>query len=103
MIINGFTRGDLVDWHRRYWGANNAILVAAGDFQREDMLQKLEETFGQWRDAEEAVPPIPEVTQAAEAGVYMIEPEVIPNQGVIRIGSKLSIFRLQNVTTKFLG
>jgi predicted Zn-dependent peptidase len=86
VIINGFTRADLVDWHRRYWGANNAILVVAGDFQREEMLQKLEETFGQWPDAEEAVPPIPEVTQAAGAGVYMIEPEVIPNQGVIRIG-----------------
>jgi zinc protease len=50
------------------------------------MLEKLEGTFGQWGDAEEAVPPIPEVTQAAAAGVYMIEPEVIPNQGVIRIG-----------------
>lgn len=86
MIINGITRGDLFDWHRRYWGANNAILVVAGDFDRAEMLQKLEETFGQWGDAEEAVPPIPEVTQAAAAGVYMIEPEVIPNQGVIQIG-----------------
>jgi zinc protease len=84
--INGMNRGDLFDWHRRYWGANNAMLVVAGDFDREEMLQKLEETFGQWGDAEEAVPAIPEVTQAASAGVYMIEPEVIPNQGVIQIG-----------------
>jgi zinc protease len=50
------------------------------------MLEKLESTLGRWSDAEEAVPPIPEIAQAAEAGVYMIEPEVIPNQGVIRIG-----------------
>ncbi len=28
-----------------------------------------------WVTAEEGVPPIPEVTQAASAGVYMIEPE----------------------------
>jgi predicted Zn-dependent peptidase len=85
-IINGINRRDLFDWHRRYWGANNSILVVAGDFDRAEMLQKLEETFGQWGDAEEAVPPIPEVAQAAPAGVYMIEPEVIPNQGVIQIG-----------------
>ena len=86
VTINGINRGDLFAWHRRYWGANNAILIVAGDFDRDEMLQKLEETLGQWPDAEAAVPPIPEVTQAAAAGVYMIEPEVIPNQGVIRIG-----------------
>ncbi len=51
-IVNGFNRRDLVDWHRRYWGANNAILIVVGDFDREEMLQKLEETFGQWGDAE---------------------------------------------------
>ena len=85
-IVNGLTRQDLADSHRRYWGANNAILVVAGDFDRAEMLERLEATFGTWGDAETAVPPIPEVTQAAAAGVYMIEPEVVPNQGVIRIG-----------------
>jgi len=85
-MVNGLVREDLVNWHRKYWGANNAILVVAGDFNRAEMLRKLENTFGGWGDAEDAEPPIPEVTQVAEAGVYMIEPEVIPNQGVIRIG-----------------
>jgi predicted Zn-dependent peptidase len=85
-MVNGFSRQDLVGWHRRYWGANNAILIVAGDFDRDEMIQKLEETFGTWTDAVRAEPPIPEVSQAAAAGVYMIEPEVIPNQGVIRIG-----------------
>jgi predicted Zn-dependent peptidase len=85
-IVNGFVRRDLISWHRKYWGANNAILVVAGDFNKAEMMEKLEATLGRWSDAEEAVPAIPEVSQVAEAGVYMIEPEVIPNQGVIRIG-----------------
>lgn len=85
-IVNGIVRRDLLAWYRKYWGANNAILVVSGDFNKTEMLEGLEGTFGQWRDAEKAVPPIPEVRQAATAGVYMIEPEVIPNQGVIRIG-----------------
>ncbi len=85
-IVNGFVRRDLISWHRRYWGANNAILVVAGDFNKAEMMEMLEATLGRWSDAEEAVPAIPEVAQEAEAGVYMIEPEVIPNQGIIRIG-----------------
>ncbi len=85
-IVNGLVRRDLVNWHRKYWGANNAILIVSGDFDRAEMLARLEETFGRWADAEKAVPRIPDVEQAATGGVYMIEPEVVPNQGVIQIG-----------------
>ena len=84
--INGITRDDLIAWHKKYWGANNAILVVTGDFKKAEMLQKLEATLGKWRMAEKAVPPIPKVQQAAKAGIYMVQPEVIPNQGIIRIG-----------------
>lgn len=85
-MVKGIVRNDLVNWHKKYWGANNGILIVSGDFKKDDMLRKLEDTFGKWHNAEKAVPNIPEVKQAAKAGVYMIEPEVIPNQGVIRIG-----------------
>jgi len=84
--VNSITREDLIAWHKKYWGANNAILVVTGDFKKAEMLQKLEATIGKWRTAEKAVPPIPKVQQAAKAGVYMVQPEVIPNQGIIQIG-----------------
>ena len=84
--VTGITRDDLVAWHKKYWGANNAILVVSGDFKKAEMIQKLEATFGKWRNAEKAMPPIPKVQQAAKAGVYMVQPEVTPNQGIIRIG-----------------
>jgi predicted Zn-dependent peptidase len=84
--ITAITRADLVAWHKKYWGANNAILVVSGDFKKADMMKKLEATFGKWRKAEKAVPAIPRVQQASKAGVYMVQPEVIPNQGIIRIG-----------------
>jgi zinc protease len=84
--VSSITRNDLVEWHRKYWGSNNSILVVTGDFKKAEMLQKLEATFGQWRAAEKAVPPIPPMQQAAKGGVYMIQPEVIPNQGIIQIG-----------------
>ena len=85
--VNSIMRDDLVAWHNRYWGANNAILAVSGDFRKAEMLQKLEATFGQWRKAEKATPPVPKVQQAAAAGVYMVQPEgASPNQGIIRMG-----------------
>ncbi len=85
--INSITRDDLVKWYEKYWGAANAILIVSGDFKKAEMLQKLETTFGKWRKAEKAEPPIPQVQQAAKAGVYMVQPESqTPNQGIIRMG-----------------
>ena len=85
--VNSITRNDLIAWHKKYWGANNAILVVSGDFKKAEMLQKLEATFGKWRTAEKAVIPVPKVQQASKAGVYMVQPEgASPNQGIIRLG-----------------
>ena len=85
--INGLTRNDLVAWHKKYWGSNNAILVVSGDFKKAEMLQKLEATFGKWRAAEKASPAWPKPEQAAKAGVYMVQPQgASPNQGIIQIG-----------------
>jgi predicted Zn-dependent peptidase len=88
--INNITRADVVAWHKKYWGANNAILVVAGDFTKAEMLQKLEGAFGKWKPAEaKAMPNYPKVTgMAANPGVYMVQPlGATPNQGVVRIGT----------------
>jgi predicted Zn-dependent peptidase len=88
--INNITRDDVVAWHKKYWGANNAILVVAGDFKKAEMLQKLDATFGKWRNADtKAVPNYPKVAGlASKPGVYMVQPEgATPNQGVIRVGT----------------
>lgn len=85
--INNIARADLVAWHKKYWGANNAVLVVAGDFTRAEMLGKLEATFGKWRNAEKATPPWPKVEQTTKPGVYMVQPQgMTPNQGIIQIG-----------------
>ena len=88
--LNNITRDDVVAWHKKYWGANNAILVVAGDFKKAEMLQKLEATFGKWRSADtKATPNYPKVSGlASKPGVYMVQPEgATPNQGVIRVGT----------------
>jgi predicted Zn-dependent peptidase len=88
--IGNITRNDVVAWHKKYWGSNNAILVVTGDFKKAEMLAKLEATFGKWRAAEaKATPNWPKVAGlAAKPGVYMVQPlGATPNQGVIRVGT----------------
>ena len=82
----GITTADLTAWHKKYWGANNAILIISGDFTKAEMLQRLEASFGKWANADKAVPPIPKVEQATKGGVYMVQPDAPTNQGVIQIG-----------------
>jgi predicted Zn-dependent peptidase len=70
--VNSITRDDVVAWHKKYWGANNAILVVTGDFAKADMLQKLEATFGKWRnaDAKATHQSVIDVMQGAQAAGY---------------------------------
>ncbi len=85
--ISSITRDDLVAWHRKYWGANNAMLVISGGFDKAEMVKKLEATFGKWRHAEKAVPAWPVAEQPTKPGVYMVQPQgAVPNQGIIYIG-----------------
>ena len=44
--LRAITRDDLYDHYRRYYLPNNAIVVAAGDFQADDLFAKIESAFG---------------------------------------------------------
>ena len=46
--IANISREDLVDFHGRYFYPNNIILGVAGDFEREEVISKLEEIFKEW-------------------------------------------------------
>ena len=84
---SGITRDDLAAWHKKYWGANNAILV---------VVRRLQEG----RDAAEARGDVRQVgarprrpcrrsrrsSRPRRPGVYMVQPQVPSNQGIIQIG-----------------
>ncbi len=57
--LQTMTRDDLLGFYRRYYAPNNAVIVAAGDFDTAVMLQRIREQFG-------AIPagnPLPPVTR----------------------------------------
>lgn len=44
--LRAITRQDLYDYYRNHYVANNAIVALAGDFEAQEMLEKLEKVYG---------------------------------------------------------
>ncbi len=64
--LSAITRGDLVEFHRKYYRPNNAVLSLVGDLAPEEAQQWVTKTFGGWTAS--SIPPaklpaIPELTQ----------------------------------------
>jgi zinc protease len=61
--INVISRENLVEFHRRRFVPNNAVLVVGGDIRRDAALARIEELFGAWQPgdvptAEFPAPPV---------------------------------------------
>jgi len=83
--VKSIGREDLIDFHGSLLNPANMVLVAAGDFDKEAMLAKLNTTFGQLTGAPQAFPPVPQPTWKPKPGVYLVnKPDV--NQGRVSIG-----------------
>jgi zinc protease len=83
--VDGITRDDLVAFHHRIVAPVNMVVAVAGDFQRADMLARLNGTLGAWKEKGEAVPPVPQPGAGAVPGVYLINKSDV-NQGRVSIG-----------------
>jgi zinc protease len=60
--VNAATREEVAAFHRASFIPNDAVLVVGGDFNRDEMLRRIEGLFGAWargesRDAEFPAPP----------------------------------------------
>jgi predicted Zn-dependent peptidase len=59
--IGRISRDDLVEFHKRYFGPNNAMLAVWGDFDTKKMIQKIEQAFRGWERVNLDFPKVPEV------------------------------------------
>lgn len=83
--VDGITRDDLVAFQRRLAEPVNMVVAVSGDFQRADMLARLDKTLGAWKEKGQAVPAVPQPGAGAAPGVYLVDkPDV--NQGRVSIG-----------------
>ncbi|MCH7871262.1 MAG: insulinase family protein [Planctomycetes bacterium] len=85
--LGAITRNDMFEFHRRYIHPGNMIVHVAGDFDRKEMLAKLDKAFGNWPAGETGPTSVPSPDFTPKPGVYMVHKEDV-NQGRIAIGHK---------------
>jgi predicted Zn-dependent peptidase len=77
--VDSLTRADLEAFHQKWFQPKNFIVAASGDFDRDQMVGKLEALFGNWPFSGATPPPIPTNTVFAKSAVYLVDKDV--NQG----------------------
>jgi len=77
--LKSISREDLAAFHRKWFCPSNFVVSVSGDFDRADMIQKLEKLFSQWPYTGQTPPTIPTNTQFAKPGVFIVNKDV--NQG----------------------
>ena len=79
------TRQEMIDFHHRFFRADNTILAVSGHFDRPALLRQLNKIFGQATAASRlALPVIPQPAQTYKAEVLYGKKDV--NQSVVRMG-----------------
>ena len=77
--VDAIKRADLEKFHQQWFHPANFVVAASGDFDRDQMVRKLEALFAGWPFQGEAPAPIPTNSTFAATGVYLVDKEV--NQG----------------------
>ena len=83
--INSITRDDLVAFYQKFFRPNNVILGVLGDFNSDEMLVKIQETFKGWEPAAIALPEKPQIPEAYGKRIALVNKDDV-NQTNIRMG-----------------
>ncbi|WP_233992640.1 M16 family metallopeptidase [Salinibacter altiplanensis] len=84
--VDRIERQDLVDFHDQYVHPNNVILSVWGDFDADQMEQKLRRQFGDWEAPTDFEPPTPPEPDAERAHSVNFVQKSDVNQSNIRMG-----------------
>ncbi len=81
--VQGITRSDIETFHRKWFYPANFVVAVNGDFDRAQMVEKLEKLFADWPFVGDKPAEIPTNTVFAAPGVYLVDKDV--NQGRVSI------------------
>jgi len=89
--IDATTRDRLLEFHRSEFVANNAVLIVAGDVDRDSLLPQIESLFGGWQPGDVSGNDFPDPPQRASRAAYLVDRPgsaqaniVIANAGIMR-------------------
>lgn len=82
--VEAITGDDIASFHRRWFRPQNFVVAVSGDFDRAEMLAKLEKLFGGQPQGGAGPSPVPTNTTFCAPGIYLVnKPDV--NQGRVSI------------------
>lgn len=81
--VQSITRDELIAFHRKWFHPANFTLAVSGDFDRTDVIARLESLLADWPFTGDKAPPIPTDTRIAPPGLYIVDKDV--NQGRVSI------------------
>ncbi len=83
--VDSIQRSDLVAFQGRLLNPKDIVVAVTGDFEKADMIRRLNATIGGISARAEPVPDVPQPTATPKPAVYLVnKPEV--NQGRVSIG-----------------
>lgn len=84
--LENIDRESLVQFHEQYFRPDNIILGIVGDFDTDEMRDRIQQAFGDWPPSEgRAEPNRPEVEQAKTGGIFLVDQPQL-TQSFIQIG-----------------
>ena len=104
--LTSLTRADLVAFHKRWFGANNAVLAIVGDVTPDQAFAVAEKTFGNWGKAEVGATTLGDVPPPTRRVVVVDRPGAVQTE--IRVGNiglprKHKDFLALDIALKILG
>ena len=81
--IKAVTRDDLLAWHKKYYQPNNILLGVSGDFNSQEIRQKIEAVFGDLpKGSDFSAPPVAYQKETAP-GYYFIEKSDVNQANIV--------------------
>ncbi len=81
--LESIRREDLLAFHHEWVHPQNFIVSVSGDFDRDEMLKRLDGVFAAWPHPGKKAPPVPQEQKYGKPGVYIVNKDV--NQGRVSI------------------
>ena len=81
--IESIRQADLLEFHHKWVHPKNFIVSVSGDFDRDEMLKRLDGVFAKWPHNGETAPVVPQKMKYGKPGVYIVDKDV--NQGRVSI------------------
>ncbi len=89
--IENISRKDMVDFHKKYFHPNNTIMGISGDFDTDEILQKIKTIFAKWKKTEIDFPEVPPVEKEFKKSTNYIYKDI--NQAHV-VAGHIGIHRL---------